>query len=104
MLNSQAPLAVADSEREVSYDTKTNKDINYQTMRHHTNPPSTMAPQVVGNLMTFSYLLGLTLGSLLSYWLDSLLGPPGSPCTGQEAQWTSRPGQHRCGPCFTPLY
>ena len=63
-----------------------------------------MAPQVVGNLMTFSYLVGLTLGSLLSYWLDSLLGPPGSPCTGQEAQWTSRPGQHRCGPCFTPLY
>ena len=45
MLNSQAPLAVADSEREVSYDTKTNKDINYQTMRHHTIPMAPCCPR-----------------------------------------------------------
>ena len=50
--SAQAPLAVAEEEREV-----------------------------VGNLMTASYCSGLTLGSLLAYWLDSLLGPPNSnPC------------------------
>ena len=45
MLNAQAPLAVADSEREVSYDTKTNKDINHQTMSHHTIPMASWPPR-----------------------------------------------------------
>ena len=53
------------------------------------------ASQVVGNLMTFSYLMGLTLGSLLSYWLDSLLDSPGSPCRGLGDQGTTSPRYHR---------
>ena len=61
----QAPLAVSEEEREV-----------------------------VGNLMTASYCSGLTLGSLLAYWLDSLLGPPNSnPCPAQMA--TLSPPTHR---------
>jgi hypothetical protein len=34
----------------------------------------------VGNLMTFSYCCGLTLGSLLSYGLDAMLGSGALPC------------------------
>ena len=61
----QAPLAVAEEEREV-----------------------------VGNLMTASYCSGLTLGSLLAYWLDSLLGPPNSnPCPAHLP--TLSPPTHR---------
>ena len=49
---------------------------------------------MVGNLMTASYCSGLTLGSLLAYWLDSLLGPPNSnPCPAQMA--TLSPPTHR---------
>ena len=49
---------------------------------------------MVGNLMTASYCSGLTLGSLLAYWLDSLLGPPNSnPCPAQLP--TLSPPTHR---------
>ena len=36
--------------------------------------------ELVGNLMTFSYCCGLTLGSLLSYGLEAMLGPQALPC------------------------
>ena len=36
--------------------------------------------ELVGNLMTFSYCCGLTLGSLLSYGLDAMLGSQALPC------------------------
>ena len=36
--------------------------------------------ELAGNLMTFSYCCGLTLGSLLSYGLDGMLGSGALPC------------------------
>ena len=36
--------------------------------------------ELVGNLMTFSYCCGLTLGSLLSYGLDGMIGHQALPC------------------------
>ena len=36
--------------------------------------------ELAGNLMTFSYCCGLTLGSLLSYGLDAMLGSQALPC------------------------
>ena len=36
--------------------------------------------ELAGNLMIFSYCCGLTMGSLTSYWLDSLLGYQALPC------------------------
>ena len=36
--------------------------------------------ELAGNLMTFSYCCGLTLGSLLSYGLDAMLGEQPLPC------------------------
>ena len=36
--------------------------------------------ELAGNLMTFSYCCGLTLGSLLSYGLDAMLGSKALPC------------------------
>ena len=36
--------------------------------------------ELAGNLMTASYCCGLTLGSLLSYGLDTLLGYQALPC------------------------
>ena len=64
-------------------------------MRERVISTDSSASQVVGNLMTFSYLMGLTLGSLLSYWLDSLLDSPGSPCRGLGDQGTTSPRYHR---------
>lgn len=38
--------------------------------------------ELTGNIMTLSYNIGLTGGSLVAYLLDAMLGPPvGSPCT-----------------------
>ena len=36
--------------------------------------------ELAGNLMIFSYCCGLTMGSLTSYWLDSLLDYQALPC------------------------
>ena len=57
---------------------------------------------MVGNLMTASYCSGLTLGSLLAYWLDSLLGPNNSnPCPEQLP--TLSPPTHRFIQIFHPV-
>jgi len=36
--------------------------------------------ELTGNLMTFSYCSGLTLGALMSYWLDGMVGSHALPC------------------------
>ena len=36
--------------------------------------------ELAGNLMTLSYCVGLTLGCLMSYWLDGMLGSQALPC------------------------